>query len=119
MTGILDVEYDNIIVRTAQRIVDLGLDGVKQHIADAHGKALETGFNFNAYMQISLTDFFSAETLVENGLGSAILMRMGMWRIGNFTYYTKSNKWDAGKGKTYYAKSLEAFIDKYVFRDKK
>ena len=119
MTGILDVEYDNIIVRTAQRIVDLGLDGVKQHSADAHGKALETGFNFNAYMQISLTDFFSAETLVENGLGSAILMRMGMWRIGNFTYYTKSNKWDAGKGKTYYAKSLEAFIDKYVFRDKK
>lgn len=119
MSDIIDVDYEHTVIRTAQRIVDLGLDGVKQHIAESHGKALETGFNFNAYMQISLTDFFNAETLVKKGLGDAVLMRMGMWRISNFTYYTKSNKWDAGKGKSYYAKSLEVFIDKYVFKDKK
>lgn len=117
---VIDVDYEHYIIRTAQRIIDLGLDGVKLHIEQAHGKALETGFNFNAYMQMSLSDYASAEILVKKGLGDSVLKRMGMWRIGEFTYYTGSNKWNTKNSKTYYAKSLEHFVDKYVLKvDKK
>lgn len=80
---VIDVDYEHYIIRTAQRIIDLGLDGVKLHIEQAHGKALETGFNFNAYMQISLSDYASAEILVRKGLGDCLEENGNVadWRI--------------------------------------
>lgn len=115
---IKDVEYDGIIVRTAQKIFDLDLEGVQEHIRQANVKAMHSGNYLNAYMEISVKDFHSANILVNAGLGQSILKRMGMWQIGNFTYYTKSNKWGVTSGKTYQSKSLEDFIIQRVLEVK-
>lgn len=116
---IRDVEYENYIIRTAQRIVDLGEAGVNEHISNAYEAALVTGNHLNAYMQITKSDLKTANILVSFGLNDSVLMRQGMWRIREFTFFTTSNKWNSsgGRGKLYYSKSIEHFIDKYVFRN--
>lgn len=111
---IKDVEYDGIIVRTAQKIFDLGLEGVQEHIRQATVKGMHSGNHPNTYMEISVKDFHSANILVDTGLGQSIILRMGMWQIGKFTYYTKSNKWGVINGKTYRSTSLEDFINRIV-----
>lgn len=111
---IKDVKCEGILIRTADKIVEMGLEGVEEHQFQANEKALSNGLHTNAYMRISESDFKSAKILVDNGLGDAVLLRMGMWRIGKFTYFTKSNKWSINSSKSYYAKSLIDFINKYV-----
>lgn len=114
---IKDVEYDGIIVRTAQKIFDLGLEGVQEHIRQANVAGMYFGNHTNTYMEMSVKDFHSANILVQAGLGTSVLKRMGMWQIDKYTYYTKSNKWGTASGKNYRAASLEDFIDQIVFRN--
>jgi hypothetical protein len=116
---ITDVKSSGVIVRTANKIVELGFDGVQQHIKEAKEQGSRSGNHFNAYMQMSLMDYHCAKILVDNGLGESILKRMGVWGIDKFTYFTKSNKWLLSNSKTYRAKGLEDFINRIVKADKK
>lgn len=113
---IKDVEYEYKIVRTAELLVNLGDDGQAEHMQDAYEASVVYGNHMNAYLKISKADLTTAKLLVGMGLGDSVLMRMGMWRIGEYTYFTKSNKWSYKSGKTYYAKSIVDFVNKYVKR---
>lgn len=116
---ITDVQSNGAIVRTADKIVELGFDGVQQHIKEAKEQGSRSGDHLNAYMQMSLMDYHCAKILVDKGLGESILKRMGVWGIDKFTYFTKSNKWLSSNSKTYRAKSLEDFINRIVKAGKK